>query len=260
MTTMQTYKPDIDADEREAYDKRRREDNEKPRQFVNFAFYKLNAQFLREFSDEQRSEAVNKFAEVIESVGHKFLIYPYSTLGLRKDTDFFLWRISYRLEDFEELTSAMLRTVLGKYLETPHSFLSMTGTSIYVADEDDDYAEGRNKIIIGGGKYVFVYPFVKMRPWYVLSAEERMKSMREHIRVGHKYPSVKLNTTYSFGLDDQDFVVAFESDYPQDFLDLVKELRETDSSTYTERDTPMFTCMKQDLRTLLARVCGVAPK
>ena len=35
--------------------------------------------------------------------------------------------------------------------------------------------------------------------------------MDEHITIGHKYPSVKLNTTYSFGLDDQEFVVAFET-------------------------------------------------
>jgi chlorite dismutase len=60
--------------------------------------------------------------------------------------------------------------------------------------------------------------------------------------VGNLYPSVKLNTTYSFGLDDQDFVVAFESDQPQDFLDLVMALRETEGSKYTVRDTPIYTC------------------
>jgi chlorite dismutase len=260
MSSMQTYKPDIAPDEKEAFEKRRREDVERPRQFVNFSFYKLDPRFRIDFTDEQREEAVEEFAAVIDSVGKKFLIYPFSTLGIRKDTDFLLWRISYRLEDFEEQTAALLRTKLGKYLQTPHSFLSMTGTSIYVSDDDEDSLDTRNKIVIGGGKFVFVYPFVKVRPWYVLSAEERMTAMREHIRVGHKYPSVKLNTTYSFGLDDQDFVVAFESDYPQDFLDLVKELRETSASTYTERDTPMFTCMKQDLRALLSHVAGIAPK
>src|SRR5437588_12327609 len=67
--------------------------------------------------------------------------------------------------------------------------------------------------------------------------------MNEHIRIGITYPSVKLNTTYSFGLDDQEFVVAFESDSPSDFLDLVMKLRETKSSEYTLRDTPIFTCI-----------------
>jgi chlorite dismutase len=257
MSAMRTYRPDLAAEEQEAFDRRRQEDVNKPRQFVNFAFYKVSAEYLRTRTDAERAEAVEEFASVIEAASKTFLIYPYSTQGIRRETDFLLWRISYRLEDFQELTSAMLKTSLGKYLETPYSFLSMTGTSIYVSEHDIGTDETRNKIVIGGGKYVFVYPFVKVRPWYVLSAEERMGSMREHIRVGHKYPSVKLNTTYSFGLDDQDFVLAFESDYPQDFLDLVKELRETNASTYTERDTPIFTCIKQDLRTMLAHVSGV---
>ncbi len=259
MSTMQTYRPDIAADERAEFDKRRKDDIDKPRQFVSFAFYKLDSTYLRTLSDDQRTAAVDELAQVIEDASDRFLIYSYSTLGIRRETDFFLWRISYRLEDFEELSARMLTTTLGKYLQTPYSFLSMTGTSIYVSEHDDGSDETRNKIVIGGGKYVFVYPFVKVRPWYVLSPEDRMAAMREHIRVGHKYPSVKLNTTYSFGLDDQDFVVAFESDYPQDFLDLVKELRETNASTYTERDTPIFTCIKQDLRTVLSKVSGIDP-
>jgi chlorite dismutase len=83
---------------------------------------------------------------------------------------------------------------------------------------------------------------VKSREWYLLPKEDRQKVMDEHIRVGTQYPTVKLNTTYSFGLDDQDFVVAFESDEPKDFLDLVMTLRETQGSKYTIRDTPIYTC------------------
>lgn len=261
MTAMKTYRPDLAPEEQARFDEQRAGDAAHPRQFVHFAFYKLDPLFRRSLPPERRAQAVEELAEVITNAKHKFLVYPYSTLGLRSDVDFFLWRISYRLEDFEEMTAAMLRTEMGTYLDTPRSFLSMTGRSIYVDEEGDDEAlDARHKIIIGGGKYVFVYPFVKTRPWYVLPAETRMESMREHIRVGKQYPSVKLNTTYSFGIDDQDFVVAFESDYPQDFVDLVKELRETDASTYTQRDTPMFTGIQQDLRTLLARVGGVEPK
>ncbi len=261
MSKMKTYRDNISPEEKARFDEQRAADAEHPRQFVNFAFYKLDPSFRRTLSEPQRAQAVEELAQVIENAKHKFLIYPYSNLGLRSEVDFLLWRISYRLEDFEEMTAAMLRTTMGVYLDPAYSFLSMTGKSIYVDEEDDQPAlDARHKIVIGGGQYVFVYPFVKTRPWYVLPAEARMDAMRDHIRVGKKYPSVKLNTTYSFGLDDQDFVVAFESDYPQDFLDLVKELRETDASTYTQRDTPMFTCLQQDLRTLLSHVGGVEPK
>ena len=80
--------------------------------------------------------------------------------------------------------------------------------------------------------------------------------MNEHIRVGHKYPRVRLNTTYSFGLDDQEFVLAFETDYPTDFLDLVMELRETEASSYTLRDTPIFTCLKAEGSDLVRALGG----
>jgi chlorite dismutase len=95
----------------------------------------------------------------------------------------------------------------------------------------------------GRAKYLFIYPFVKTRAWNALPFDERQKMMDAHIEIGHRYPTVKLNTTYSFGLDDQEFVVAFETDVPEDFLDLVMELRETPASAFTLRDTPIFTCI-----------------
>ena len=81
-------------------------------------------------------------------------------------------------------------------------------------------------------------------------------SLDEHIEVGHRFPSVKLNTTYSFGLDDQEWVVAFESDKPEDFLDLVMALRETEGSRYTLRDTPIFTCIRKSLKETLDTLGG----
>jgi chlorite dismutase len=100
-------------------------------------------------------------------------------------------------------------------------------------------------------KHLFIYPFVKSREWYLLPLEKRQEIMDVHIKVGNKYPSVKLNTTYSFGLDDQDFVVAFETEEPKDFVDLVMELRETQSSVYTVRDTPIFTCVQMPMERIL---------
>jgi chlorite dismutase len=228
-----------------------------PRQFVNFAFYKVDSAWLR-LDAETRRVGAQELAEVIEKHRDKFLVHPYTTFGVRPETDFLLWRISYDLDDFESMAAAMRRTHMGSYLQTPYSYLAMTKTSIYVDDHVHEDQEGmRNKIVIGGGKYLFVYPFVKTRAWYVLSKEERQAIMREHIKFGHEYPSVKLNTTYSFGLDDQDFVVAFETNRPEDFLDLVQGLRETRSSLYTQRDTPVFTCTQQDVPTILAHLGGV---
>ena len=117
-------------------------------------------------------------------------------------------------------------------------------------------ADTRGQIRPGQYKYLFVYPFVKTRDWYRMSLAARQGMMNEHIAVGHQYPSVKLNTTYSFGLDDQEFVVAFETDKLSDFLDLVMDLRETEASRYTLRDTPIFTCIHKSLHETLDLLGG----
>ena len=126
------------------------------------------------------------------------------------------------------------------------------GNSQYVDEHVHEGQEGRRMRIVPGKRpYLFVYPFVKTRDWYLLPMAERQRIMNDHIAVGHKYPRVKINTTYSFGLDDQDFVVAFEADSPAEFLDLVQELRETESSSFTLIDTPIFTCVSTPIREIL---------
>jgi len=88
----------------------------------------------------------------------------------------------------------------------------------------------------------------------LLPLERRQEIMDHHIKIGNEFQSVKLNTTYSFGLDDQDFVVAFETEEPKDFLDLVMKLRETESSKYTQRDTPIFTCIQMPMEKILEQL------
>ena len=116
--------------------------------------------------------------------------------------------------------------------------------------------ESRLEVRPAHGRYLFVYPFVKTRAWYTMPADERWKIMQEHIRVGKEYPDIDLNTSYSFGLDDQEFVVAFETDEPARFLDLVQRLRTTEASAYTKRDTPTFTCVSTSVERALSALDG----
>lgn len=100
-------------------------------------------------------------------------------------------------------------------------------------------------------KYLFVYPFIKKREWYFLPYEERRIMMAQHFKIGHKYPSVRIHTGYSFDLDDQEFVLASETDEPADFSELVMELRSSETSRYTELETPPFTCLAMDIDKIL---------
>ncbi len=217
------------------------------RQIVKFSFFAI-APSWRVLPPDEREAGKQAFAAAVDTFADRLQVRSYSVSGTRGDADFLLWQIGERLEDIQGLHTALMRTPMGAHVSMPYSYLAMTRRSVYVSPE-----EGSSRLHLhpADSKYFFVYPFVKTRAWYQLPLEERQAMMNDHIRVGRKYPSVKLNTTYSFGLDDQEFVVSFETDEPADFLDLVMELREAKSSLYTLRDTPTFTCISMSLRDTL---------
>jgi chlorite dismutase len=217
-----------------------------PRQFVNFTFYRARPEW-RMLDQAERDRSKEEFVNAVDGFRRDLLIHTYSLVGLRTNAEFMVWRIGYSLDPIQEMTARLNHTLMGHYLEATQSFLSMTKRSMYIDKDNPEHVEDRLHIVPGRSKYLFVYPFVKTREWYTRSAEQRQEMMDEHIRIGSKYRSVKLHTTYSFGLDDQEFVVAFETDEPSDFLDLVQELRETKASSFTLRDTPMFTCRQRTL-------------
>ncbi|MBI4466500.1 MAG: chlorite dismutase family protein [Acidobacteria bacterium] len=226
------------------------------RQYVNFTFYRMDPAWRR-LPARERDQGKHDFCGVVEDYSKTMTILPYSLVGIRGDCDFMLWRIGYELDPLQEMSARLLATSLGHYLTVPYSYLSMTKASIYlVGHVHDGQADSRGRIEPGKHRYLFVYPFVKTREWYRLTESTRQGIMKEHIALGHKFPRVKLNTTYSFGLDDQEFVLAFESDYPEDFLDLVMVLRETEASRYTLRDTPIFTCIHRPLDEVLGLLGG----
>jgi chlorite dismutase len=226
------------------------------RQYCNFIFYKVDPAWRR-LPEDERTRGKQEFIRAIEEYQGKVIVIAYSTVGIRPETDIMLWRISYELELFQEMSTKIMASGLGKYLSTPYSYLSMTKRSVYVDNHSHEGQESKRLTIIPGrSKYIFVYPFLKTREWFLLTKAARQGMMDEHIEVGHRFPSVKLNTTYSFGLDDQEWVVAFESDKPEDFLDLVMALRETEGSRYTLRDTPIFTCIRKSLKEALDTLGG----
>src|SRR3954452_20445055 len=217
-----------------------------PRQFVNFTFYHARPEW-RLLSTPDKQKCRDEFVNTFEEFRRALLMHSYSTVGLRTNVDFMIWRIGYELEPIQEMTARLNKTEMGKYIEPTQSFLSMTKRSMYIDKDNPEHVEDRLHIIPGKSQYLFVYPFVKTREWYSRPAEQRQEMMDEPIRIGTKYRAVKLPAADSFGLEDQEFVVAFETDYPADFLDLVQELRETKASSYTLRDTPMFTCRQRTL-------------
>lgn len=221
-----------------------------PRQLVRFTFFKLDPQWYM-LPAETRQRGKQELIDIFTEYERRSLMRSFSLYGLRSDCDFMLWQATYTVDDLQGMSSHIRRSSMGPYLRETNAFLSMTKRSVYVGKNARGAHDPRLVITPDDKKYLFVYPFVKTRAWYALPLDERKRMMNEHIRVGITYPSVTLNTTYSFGLDDQEFVVAFETDNVSDFLDLVQELRESEASQFTLRDTPMFMCVAQPISEIL---------
>ncbi len=220
-----------------------------PAQYVNYLFFKLDPVWRR-LSDREREGGKRQFLEAVEEHDREMLLRSFSLMGLRSDADFMLWRIGYDLDAFERMTGALMNTGLGKYLAVTYSYFALSRRSIYVGEHTPGF-ENRRFIVPGEGEYLFVYPFVKTRAWYRLPLAERQRMMNEHMRIGRKHYPVKNNTAYCFGIDDYEFILSFEAESPEKFQNLMMELRESEASSYTALDTPIFTCRRKGLPEIL---------
>jgi chlorite dismutase len=208
------------------------------RMYVKYTFLKVDPAWRRRPPDERASDK-REFAAACREFGEEHYLRAYSLVGTRGDCDLMVRAIARTLEPIHELHVLLNQSGLMRYADVAHSYLAMTKESPY-SDEPDKPLEPRPG---ADSRYLIVYPMWKRRDWYRLPGEERMRVMREHIAVARRFTGIETNTAYSFGLDDQEFVVAFDADDPAEFLDLVQELRATESSAYTESETPIFTCI-----------------
>jgi chlorite dismutase len=228
------------------------------RQAVKFTFFKVAPEWRR-LDRIERERQLAEFRGVVEAWSGRTLVRCYSTMGTRGDADFMLWHVSYEMDDIQRMVAELLGTDFGGWLTIPHSYLSMTKHSVYVEKYAGPGEDRFTRLTLapGSAKYLFVYPLTKVREWYGLPKDERQQAMNQHIAIGATYSTVKINTTYAFGLDDHEFVLAFETDEPADFLDLVMELRGSVSSAYTASDVPIFTCRSATAREMLDMLVAV---
>jgi chlorite dismutase len=223
-------------------------------QYVAYTLFRVDAAWRRLPIDEREAgkEAV---AELVEGWAERMELRAYSLVGVRPEADFMLWKLTERFEDFRELQTELNGTPLGGYLETPYSYLAATRPSKYFEEK-----RKHRRIVPRGAPYLLVYPFVKKREWYALPVEDRGRAMREHAEIGGRFVTITNHTTYSFGIDDQEFMTAFECEEPADFLELMLTLRETEASRYTERDTPIFVGEAAPIRSILASLDGAGAR
>jgi len=190
----------------------------------------------RRLSAEERCRGAEELAAAL-AAGTEVTTFSYSTIGLEPGADLLLWSLAPSLDALEERAAAVLRSAMGGWLTVRESFLGIIQPSQYVkkpTPQEQSLFSGERS------RYLIVYPFTKNTDWYLQGREARQGVMNEHMRIGHDYPEIRQLLANSFGIDDMDFLVAYETDDLARFGELVRALRGTDSRRSTIRDTPLL--------------------
>jgi chlorite dismutase len=215
--------------------------------FVHAWLLRLDPAWRRRSADERRAD-VTDFSAAAGRTEGRLMQHSYSTIGLRAEGDLLLWRMAETIEAVEETAADLLASGIGQWMAPAISMIGLTRPSQYVkrptVQEQSLFSGDRSR-------YLVVYPFTKSIEWYLSSAEERQEVMKGHMRIGHQYPQIRQLLAYSFGLDDQEFIVAYETDELIAFQDLVRDLRATESRRSTVRDTPIITGIHRPLGDIL---------
>ena len=220
--------------------------------FVHAWLLRLDPAWRRRPANERRAD-IDAFCAAAGRTEQRLMQHAYSTIGLRAEGDLLLWRMAESIEAVEETAADLLTAGIGRWLTPSISMIGLTRPSQYVkrptTQEQSLFSGDRSR-------YLVVYPFTKSIEWYLASAEERQEVMKGHMRIGHQYPQIRQLLAYSFGLDDQEFIVAYETDDLVAFQDLVRDLRATESRRSTVRDTPIITGIHRPLGEILRLLSG----
>jgi peroxiredoxin len=233
----------------------------------------------RRLSSTEREAGRAEFVAVLEAgLDDLVLRGAYSMVGLRHDADLMLWLHGPNLGQAQDLASALRRTRLGSYLEDAYIYTGIVPRSSYAPEHRPAFVKGALPLT-----YMSMYPFVKTHEWYLLPFEQRRSLMAQHGKMGQAHsamPEVRVetagasgahavavvaeaptavpvggvlaNTIHSFGLGDQEFVVAFESDDPAQLEHMVEDLRAAEVRLYTSIDTPVFLGRRKEVSAALA--------
>lgn len=239
------------------------------------AFWLLKARpSWRQLTEAERSAARSEYLTAL-AVGPEELTLrgAYSLAGYRADADMLLWLHGPEFADVQTLAANLRHTTLGAHLDWAYVYTGAATPAQYDPSHSAAFVQGA-----APKRYLSVYPFIKTAEWYLLSFEERRRLMAEHGSVGRRFSvpraevargtgdgavavatreetttgGVLTNTVHSFGLGDQEFVVAFESDDAYEMVRMVETLRATDVRRYTRIDTPIFLGQRKEPADVLA--------
>jgi peroxiredoxin len=164
----------------------------------------------------------------------------YAVTGFRPDADLMMWWVAPSADDVQDLMVAFRRTSLGRRLDLAWAFMGVVRPAEFSPDHRPAFVRGEPP-----RKYACVYPYVRTSDWYLLPPEQRSELLAEHGDFGREYPDVLANTTSAFGLNDWEWILAFESDDLARIVDCLRRLREAEARRYTKEEVPFVTGIRK---------------
>ncbi len=206
-------------------------------QFHSYVFFDSDAS-IRTLSKATFAKAKKDFTKLLEA-STRVRMQAYSTLGFKAGTRLALNLNATSPDDIQLLLRDLMHTKLGAHLRITYTLLGMTHSSQYNPNKPPKEADWDQR-----HQYLVVYPFTKTIEWHLKPFEERRQIMWDHVLVGKKHnDKIAQRLLYSFGIDDHEFIVSYLMDDLEAFVQLVMEMRTTESRRHTLKDLPIFTCI-----------------
>lgn len=206
----------------------------------------------RDLTNGGFEEAAAEFSQVIDHPGEGVTLRgAYTTLGLSANADLIIWAHAASVDQLQQYAIAIDRTSIGSHLDEVFNYIGAGGMSQYDPTHGPAFIKG-----IPAKDYLSVYPFTKTPDWYLIDYQERRRLMVEHGEMGRDFPEILTNTVNSFGIQDQEFVVALEDDDPEQLIKMVQRLRAAEVRKWTALDTPIFLGRRKPVSDVLADLRG----
>lgn len=212
--------------------------------YAMYPVFKASRAFRDLDVDDAAQEVENLFKEWD---GHVSVRGVYSTVGFRADSDLMLWLVGSSPEDLQDALVAFGRTQAGHELERTWTFVGVVKPAEFTADHAPAFVKGDPP-----KRFLNVYPFVRTPEWYLIPGEERAEMLREHGVMGREFPDVLANTTSAFGINDWEWILAFEADELDRLVDCIRRLRDAKARRFTKVEVPFVTGIRKGVRAAFA--------
>ena len=202
----------------------------------------------RAFGELDADDAAKEVENVFEGwEGEVSVRGVYSTRGLRADTDLMLWLVGPTPDAVQDALVEFGRTQAGRELEVSWTFAGVVKPAEFTSDHAPAFVRGEPP-----KRYLCVYPFVRTPEWYLIPSEERAEMLREHGEIGREFPDVLANTTSAFGINDWEWILAFEADELDRIVDCIRRLRGAAARRFTKEEIPFVTGIRKSVRAALS--------